>query len=282
MSFARKLYMNLKKELFDMLKKFLISLFLFSFSFISAAAPFYESTHNEKTVEYQIDKNTKVESDGLYNPEILELYKTAINDENTYLSDFYAPTYFKNLRTNFGNNEKGSCGYVATGMLLSFWDTYWDDNVISENYDKNILLSGKNIDFTVDSPGIEMEPSSIVKVDDVKYHSNIFSYSNDYFHFLLISMGDLLYGTSSGSYGMNYDNYSTLFNYYVYKYKGYSIKEVEVIEEYSDVRNKAISLIKQGIPVKLGIEGHAVVAYDYDEKTDNIYCHFGWEKILLM
>lgn len=89
-------------------------------------------------------------------------------------------------------------------------------------------------------------------------------------------MGDSLYGTSAGSYGMVYNNYSDLFDYYVYTYKGYSTTQVQVIKEYTDVRNKAINLIKQGIPVKLGIEGHAVVAYDYDETTDSIYCHFGW------
>ena len=63
---------------------------------------------------------------------------------------------------------------------------------------------------------------------------------------------------------------------YIHTYKGYTKKEVEVIEENTNVRNKTINLIKQGIPVKLGIEGHAVVAYDYDETNDNIYCHFGW------
>jgi len=51
-----------------------------------------------------------VESDGLYNPSIRVLYESSSNVENTFLDDYYAPTYFKNLRTNFGNNTKGSCG----------------------------------------------------------------------------------------------------------------------------------------------------------------------------
>lgn len=192
------------------------------------------------------------------------------------MDDFYAPTYFKNLQSNFGRNAKGSCGYVATGMLLSFWDTYWDDDIIDEKYDQKSLLKTETFDYSADSPGLAMEPDNVAKVDNATYHSNVFPLSDRYFQFLLISMGNSLYGTSAGSYVMNYDNYSRLFDHYVYDYKGYSRDDVEVIKESTDVRKKAIDLIKQGIPVKLGIGGHAVVAYDYDEQNDDIYCHFGW------
>ena len=252
-----------------MLKKALINLLLLIFIVTSVS---YKGANQPD----KFDKINAIESDGLYEPETLKLYNNAVNDQNIYLNDFYAPIYFTNLRTNFGNNTKGSCGYVATGMLLSFWDTYWDDSIINENYDKNEVLNGPNFDFSVDSPGIEMEPSSVADVSDEIYHSNIFKYSSIYFQFLLITMGDSLYGTHAGSYGMGYSDYSKLFNYYVYKYKGYTTSDVEVIEESCDVRNKTINLIKQGIPVKLGIGTHAVIAYDYDEKSDRIYCHFGW------
>lgn len=206
-----------------------------------------------------------------------ELSPRAVNDKNVYLNDYYAPTYFKNLNTNIGINTNNSCGYVATGMLLSFWDSYWDDNIIDERYDQNASSQFDYFDYVADSPGIKVEPPSLAFADAETYHSNLFKYSDTYFHFLLISMGDKLYGTTKGTYGMGYSNYSKLFHYYVYEYKGYITDEVEIIEESTNVRKKAIDLIKQGIPVKLGTDGHAVVAYDYDERTDSIYCHFGWD-----
>ena len=126
-----------------------------------------------------------VESDGLYNPTTRALYESTSNVDNIFLNDYYAPTYFKNLRTNFGYNTKNSCGYVATAMLLSFWDTYWDDNIISENYDANSLLTSDCFDFSADSPGVEMEPYSIANVSDSVYHSNVFTYSINIFNFYL-------------------------------------------------------------------------------------------------
>ena len=73
--------------------------------------------------------------------------------------------------------------------------------------------------------------------------------------------------------------------YYLYTYRNYTEEEVEIIA-YNDspqnVRNQTINLIKQGIPVKLGVGnssgGHAVIAYDYDEENDEIYVHAGWNE----
>lgn len=44
-------------------------------------------------------------------------------------------TYFHNLYRNIGYNRFNSCGYVATGMLLSYYDTFWDDGFIAEKFD---------------------------------------------------------------------------------------------------------------------------------------------------
>jgi len=257
-----------------MSSKFLY-IFLICFSlFLSQNYIIFFGIFNDNCIH--LLKTIEGDKDGLYDPEILAKYKNISNEESIFLKDFYATTYFKNLNTNFGYNEKGTCGYVATGMLLSFWDTYWDDNVIEDRYDINGELESDSFDYTIDSPGIEMEPKEIYDVSDEEYRSNIFKYSDKYFQFLLISMGDNLYGTSSHKYSMNYLKYEKLFNYYIYDYRGYTDKEVEIIKTNENVRERTIELIKQGIPVKLSVGGHAVIAYDYDEKTDKIYCHFGW------
>lgn len=54
---------------------------------------------------------------------------------NRYLS--YVPhfEYFDNLTTNFGRNDTAStCGYVAIGMLLTYYDSIIDKNIVADAY----------------------------------------------------------------------------------------------------------------------------------------------------
>ena len=46
------------------------------------------------------------------------------NAPNLFINNHYSAHYFFNLSENFGNNKKGSCGYVAIGMLLSYYDSF--------------------------------------------------------------------------------------------------------------------------------------------------------------
>ena len=53
----------------------------------------------------------------------------AANTANTPSSyDSYMEAYFRGLKRNFGYNKIGTCGYVAIGMLLSYYDSYLNDN----------------------------------------------------------------------------------------------------------------------------------------------------------
>lgn len=65
----------------------------------------------------------------------------------------FMEVYFNGLRYNMGKNVNGSCGYVALGMLLSYYDSYENDSIISEEYDvpakgTNFILMDQN------SPGV--------------------------------------------------------------------------------------------------------------------------------
>lgn len=62
-------------------------------------------------------------------------------DDTIYLKNNYASYYFDNLIENFGNNIYGSCGCVSAAMLLSFYDSYWDDSFIANEYDVNATFS---------------------------------------------------------------------------------------------------------------------------------------------
>ena len=43
--------------------------------------------------------------------------------------------YFQELTENYSQNPKSSCTFVATTMLLSYYDTYLNDDIIPEQYD---------------------------------------------------------------------------------------------------------------------------------------------------
>ena len=211
-------------------------------------------------------------------------------DELVSQTDYYSSYYFNNLTTNFGYNLVGSCGYVAMGMLLSYWDTYWDNDVIPENYKHITLLDEPYFDYaTLESPGIYREPAEIELVRDFdEYYQYIEEYSNLYFHLFLIKLGKEQFGfydfESEDSPAGTYNSwFKTFFDYYLYTYRGYASTDVEVktFKGTSDeVRQKAIDLVSQGIPVQLSISNkyraHAVVAYDYDAQKDQVYVHAGW------
>lgn len=69
----------------------------------------------------------------------------------------YMKTYFDNLTCNFGNNQHGSCGYIAIGMVLSYYDTIWNDNIIPENFDAPSYSKDTNFLINRNSPGYKNE-----------------------------------------------------------------------------------------------------------------------------
>lgn len=54
---------------------------------------------------------------------------------NVFLEQFYSTEYFSNLRDNFGYNDFGTCGHIAIEMVLTYYDTYWDDGVVPDNFE---------------------------------------------------------------------------------------------------------------------------------------------------
>lgn len=215
-------------------------------------------------------------------------------DPNLYLKENYATYYFSNLTSNFGYNAKGSCGYIALGMLLSYFDTYWDDNIISDEYDAISEATRNQIMTEAPSPGIRNDYhllSSLWPSNEFYYENVVKKYSNEYFHLKLIQMGQEQFNYyNSDEYfpcGLSAAETETLTKYYLYNYIGYTKDEVSILKPSStkqkDVRQFTISRVKQGIPViLLGTAGsddaHFAVAYDYNESTDSIYVHMGMTK----
>ena len=73
--------------------------------------------------------------------------------DTLYKTGNYATYYFYNLHENLGYNNAESCGYVAMGMLLSFYDIYWNPNFISDMYLKSEVAT-LPLSLSTESPGI--------------------------------------------------------------------------------------------------------------------------------
>ena len=199
--------------------------------------------------------------------------------------DNYATYYFSELTNNFGNNYIGSCSYTAAAMLLSYYDTYWDDGIIPEHYEKNRLSFNNSLPISsqTNSPGILRETVP----QNVDYSSFVESNKDQYFHLKLISIGletgiDLL-----GDYVLFPNSVKDLLEYYFYDILEYDSSDVTVdhITGFEDVREYAINKVKQGIPVFVSAtnpEGsaHSFIIYDYNEEDDELYCHMGWKNQL--
>ncbi len=78
--------------------------------------------------------------------------------------------YYKNLGDNILTNHLGICGYTAIAMFLSYYDTYWNDDFILENYDSDqtrITESTFN-NYNHQSPGVKNTLSTSPYISTLK------------------------------------------------------------------------------------------------------------------
>ena len=248
-----------------------------------------------------LDINNKAGSPTLIKDEqrkskITQSFSAVAAPTSSGLSDSFAFQYFFHLGTNTPYNRFGSCGYVALSCVLSFYDTYWNDNIIPEQYDQN----SANINI---SPGVKNE-STLNTLTAEEYYNAIISnnynnvYVNNYFQFLLfslakqknnsyISLNTDNKGEKQLACGVNFSKMVTIINTYLYEYLNFTTDECELITiEKSDsdslgngVKEFTINYLKQGYPVIVGIPGHVTVAYDYYEPSDTVYGYWGYGEI---
>lgn len=64
--------------------------------------------------------------------------------------------YFKNLTEYSPYNRFGTCSFVSLIQVLSYWDNFYDDNIIEEKYDRKAEnQSPYLLDSELISPGVE-------------------------------------------------------------------------------------------------------------------------------
>lgn len=237
---------------------------------------------------------------GTYNPSTCSNEKTlAVDSEDTDNVDEsrrdFKYEYFRGLTDNFGENVFNSCGYVAIGQLLSYYDTYLDDNIIDEKYDIQSFGDGFDMISRHNSPGVLNDPPIISltqKSPSLSYLNYLKSVRDQSFQAELICQGNEL-GYFNTSYSIdnccrtNFEQRMELLDYYLApKDITYDFVYIDSQGESSksdEVRKFTIEQIKKGNPVLLNIGyffkpggGHVAIAYDYDEEKDEVYCHMGW------
>lgn len=215
----------------------------------------------------------------------------------------YMETYFKNLHTNFGNNAKGSCAYVAAAMLLSYYDTVLRDSIVPEKYDVNAPISEDEPDFS-ESPGtrflpqltknnnpfISYDPSELSYKDYVEVINQL---KNQYLHEKLIAISMELGYTNENPNYMGTDGFSAGYqviekildtylqniasgikdsDYDIYgknfENKICNTTDVEILkkikEKSEEIRSYTIKQIKKGLPVLL-------VMFEHNKETGEFY-----------
>lgn len=213
---------------------------------------------NEKSV-YDVQKDTSVDNG----------YINTITNNNTeepgeyYLFDSYGTDhlrsidkafYFEHLRGRHGKNENGTCGVVASQVLLGYYDSFFDDSIIPETYDITTTFDNDITSYNVQSPG-----------------------SGEDFHQYLINYLSTIGITNNGQ-GMNIYEEKDLICKYL-RSRGFDFHERWVEGNWGDaISNTASDTIRNTIednrPIFVGARGHATVAYACDDKY--IYVYDGW------
>ena len=237
------------------------------------------------------------------NQDIKESYiLETVSSNTTYNSninsyDNFLQSYYDNLTYNLGMNYQGSCGYVAIGMLLSYYDAYLCDDIIDDSYDIVSIGNDANMISRRNSPGIMKDIISNPNMPELAtygsllsptdYYNHMASLSNVSFHSKLITIGAELgyynfYAQDKNPAALSFDEIRLVLTNYLNS-KSQLNFNIEIMSPSNDsdiIRSYTIDMVKRGVPVLLSIEGinggHAVIAYDYDEISDNLYCHMGW------
>lgn len=180
--------------------------------------------------------------------------------------------YYENLRFNMGNNVLGTCSFVAAGMILSYYDSIYNDNIVPEQFD----LPGTNRTGTGNfNPQQPFNGWSEIYPETFEQSPGV----SDAFHLQTIN--------EMNTTAMNIDQTATLISRYLddagvsYSKKQWNWWEGLFTSKYQWVKNG----IDSGNPVYIHFTGtdtaldsrdlnHAVVGYEYDDV--GVFVNFGW------
>lgn len=212
------------------------------------------------------------------------------NEDMRSSSDFSMKNYFKNLNKYSPVNSAGSCGYVSFIQYLAYYDTFYNDDVIAEQYERK-ELSVADIPTAISiSPGVQR-----LTYPSTGLYNFIQSNKDTDFQMYLMDIVNSALGNSPDQYSYSigmwsyyhilnklFPNKNVTFEYRRVNSYGSKPTDSSVISQFD---NYVKSKLDAGLPVMLHIamynevtgeydNYHSVVAYYYDSK--GIHAHFGW------
>ena len=185
--------------------------------------------------------------------------------------DTHMQRYFKYMHTYFPNNPANFCVYVSFTMMLSYYDTWWRDDVIGDEVVNGITYRDAydSRGAETDSPGIHSQLPDTLN----EYLADEQIYIKDDFMVKLIGNGytpEELYGENSKVYNTDIRDCMTdgLTN----------ISRGDYFTAEACTSGNKTSYIKQALdnnhPVMVCIPGHATVAFAYDIDEEGNYFFF--------
>ena len=240
------------------------------------------------------------ESDLLALPPILD------NPGNSVETNFNMRDYFRYLNEYLPYNQKGSCGYISLIAVLSYYDAFFNDNIIPEVYERKKTDSTNIYQAKFTSPGVRREVFD--SISDIQYMNHIrTTYTIDLQSRFMKEYADNFYQDFKIN---NYDFHTTDISF-AFSIGNSELESVVDIfyndEDFCDfnyfdfdanendpnlqtlVENFIKSEIDAGNPVILHVADHtgeynekneeiinyhSIIAYDYD--SNSIYSHYGW------
>jgi len=111
--------------------------------------------------------------------------------ENKKKQNNWCSFYFYNLLSNFGYNSHNTCAYVAIAMLLSYYDCFYNDNIVPMQYEDPPAsfeeYSRGSYTYTYGSPGNFYENDLHSLYED--YSEFVAAYSDVSLHLRLLTKG---------------------------------------------------------------------------------------------
>lgn len=196
--------------------------------------------------------------DWSYNNEFPYNRHYTISNDAVMISNYF---YFENLKDYHGYNDGKICGVVAGEIVLGYYDTFFNDNIVSEDYSKEGVTNSSSSSLTSwsQSPGTGFN----VPYDDPSADSR--------FTEVLVTnatVGNLMISPRAN--GMTCSMVKNMFYQYLGNDYSYTITDYYNNNVQSAIENA----INNNRPVIAEGKEHFVVAYGYDD--DYVYIHTGW------
>lgn len=168
--------------------------------------------------------------------------------------------YFDNLNCKYGNNDNNQCGIIASEILLGYYDSIVNDNVVSEEFDQSGLYLSKLLDSNesnyFNSPGTDLP----LDTQNNRFRDFLIDIAID------VNNDNPINGMTNGQVYHLIDSYLSDQNvsYTLYGYP-FSLNYSFVAE----------ALIDNNKPFIASLSDHFVVVYGYDD--DYYYFNVGWK-----